>query len=183
MRITKEQSGCQKEPIPEERICDKHQNMKGFANDTYLLMYVISNAAAILFLLAAWKRPVIARFLFFILFAWAAWTNYTTIRSTPGVYQEYGDLTFLDAYEEFIHGWFRQHAVAAVQFIALSQALIAIAMLFNGWIFRWGCMGGILFLLAIAHFGVGSAFPCTLVLAAALYLLYVKREKIRLAWK
>lgn len=148
--------------------------MKGFENSTYVLMYVISNIVGFFMLWSAWRKPTLARILFFLLFAWASWTNWRIINTTPNAYLEYADLTFLDIYEQFIHGWFRQHSVAVVRFIATSQALIALSMFMGGWLFKWGCIGGVIFLLAIAPFGVGSAFPCTIFMSIALYLILRK---------
>jgi hypothetical protein len=45
-------------------------------------------------------------------------------------------------------------------------------MLLKGWIFRSGSIGAIIFLLAIMPFGVGSGFPCTAIMAAAIFLLF-----------
>jgi hypothetical protein len=47
-------------------------------------------------------------------------------------------------------------------------------MLLKGWIFKSGCIGGITFLVAIAPFGVGSGFPCTITFAIALAVLFRK---------
>jgi hypothetical protein len=61
-----------------------------------------------------------------------------------------------------------------VGFIATCQGLIALSMILKGWFFKTGCIGGIIFLLAIAPLGVGSGFPCTVVFAIALAVLYRK---------
>jgi hypothetical protein len=146
--------------------------MKGFENQTYLIAYIISNIVGLAMLFAARKWPRIGRFLFFLLFGWASWVNWTTAIETPQAYQEYADLTFSGFYQQFIHGWFKEHTLLAVGFIATAQGLIALSMLLKGWIYKMGCVGGILFLLAIMPFGVGSAFPCTLVMAIAMYVLW-----------
>jgi len=52
--------------------------------------------------------------------------------------------------------------------------LIAISMLLKGRIFKLGCIGGIIFLLSIAPFGVGSGFPCTITFSIALFILLKK---------
>jgi hypothetical protein len=43
--------------------------MKGLEDTTFLLMCSISNAVGLLLLSVAWKRPRIARVLFFLLFS------------------------------------------------------------------------------------------------------------------
>ena len=43
---------------------------------------------------------------------------------------------------------------------------------FPGWLYKAAVIGGTIFLVAIFPFGVGSAFPATLVMAAGLGILY-----------
>ncbi|HEX5152203.1 MAG TPA: hypothetical protein VFW07_12200 [Parafilimonas sp.] len=153
--------------------------MKGL--DNYLALYIISNAVALLILLAAWKTPKIARLLFFLLFAWASYTNCKFAVHNPTAYLEYANLSFLNIYIEFIQGWFSRHIMAAVGFIATCQGLIAISMLLKGWIFKTGCIGAMIFLIAIAPLGVGSGFPCTVIMAAAL-LIILKKSPAQYLW-
>jgi len=145
--------------------------MKGFENPTYLLLYIISNVVAILLLWSARKQPRIARLLFFLIFTWASWTNWTTVLRNPQFYIEYADLSFLNVYKQFIRGWFSNHITEAVGFIATCQALIAVSMLLKGWMLKMGAIGAIIFLLAIAPLGVGSAFPFSIITSIALYLI------------
>jgi hypothetical protein len=93
--------------------------------------------------------------------------NWRAALHTPQFYIDYADLTFSDIYKQFILDWFSNHITVVVGFIATCQALIAVAMLLKGWIFKLGAIGAIIFLLAIVPFGVGSAFP-SLVMALAL---------------
>ncbi len=151
--------------------------MKGFENPTYLVLYIISNIAALVMWVAAWKSPRLGRLLFFLLFAWASWTNWNAAIYTPNIYIEYADLSFLNMYRQFIRGWFSEHTQAAVGFIATCQALIAISMLLKRWILKLGVIGAIIFLLAIAPFGVGSAFPCTIIMALGMYVLFHSRAQ------
>jgi len=146
--------------------------MKGFDNTTYLLMYIISNAVALLILWVAWKQPRLARFLFFLLFAWASRANWTTALHHPQFYIEYADLSFLNIYRQFIRGWFSNHITEAVGLIATCQALIAVSMILKGWILKLGTISAIIFLLAIAPLGVGSAFPFSLIASGALYIIH-----------
>ena len=145
--------------------------MKGFENQTYLLMYIISNVVALLILSTAWKQPRIARLLFFLLFIWASWTNWKTALYNPQFYIEYADLSFLTIYRQFIRGWFSEHVTEMVGFIATCQALIAVSMLLKGWMLKTGAIGAIIFLLGIAPLGVGSAFPFSITASLALYLI------------
>jgi len=149
--------------------------MKGFENQTYLIAYIISNVVALILLWLAWKQPRAARLLFFLLFAWASWTNWITALHNPQFYIEYADLSFLRIYKQFIHGWFSRHITETVGFIATCQSLIALSMLFKGWILKIGAIAAIIFLLGIAPLGVGSAFPFSII--ASFALSHILRNK------
>lgn len=156
--------------------------MKGLDNDLYVVMLIISNAVAVLQLIAAWKWPRIARLSFFLLFAWASWMNWTTSQQSPQFYLEYADLTWSNWYYEFINGWFADHIQLAVGFVATCQGLIAISLLLKGWIFRIGAIGAIIFLLAILPLGVGSGFPCSGIMAIAIAVL-LRKHNNRFLWE
>jgi hypothetical protein len=55
-------------------------------------------------------------------------------------------------------------------------------MLLKGWIYRIGSIGGIVFLLAILPFGVGSGFPCTAIMAMAIFIL-LRKHNNEFVWK
>jgi hypothetical protein len=150
--------------------------MKGLENNTYLVLYIISNVIALLMLWASWKHYRISRLLFFLVFAWAGWTNWNEAIVAPQFYLDYASLTFSNLYRDFIEGWFSRHITLAVGFIATCQALIAISMLLKGWILKTGAIGAIIFLLTIAPLGVGSAFPCTVILAVAMWFVQRQRQ-------
>lgn len=156
--------------------------MKGLDNELYVILLTISNAVAILQLIAAIKWPRIARLSFFLLFAWASWTNWNESQQTPQFYLDYADLTWSGWYRDFIQGWFADHIQLAVGFIAICQGLIAISMLLKGWIFKIGGVGAILFLVSILPFGVGSGFPCTAIMAIAIYI-FLKKHDNKFIWE
>jgi hypothetical protein len=146
--------------------------MFGIDND-YIVPLLISNFAAIMILLASWKYPGFCRLLFFLLFAWAGWMNWTTVLGNPESYLEYGKFTWLSVYQKFIDGWFSHHLVLAVGFIASCQLMMAIGMLMKGLLFKIAAIGAIVFFLAILPLGVGSGFPCTLIAAIAMWRLFL----------
>ncbi len=150
--------------------------MKGLENQTYLFLLIISNVIAILQLLAAIKWPRMARLSFFLLFAWACWMNWKTSQQNPQYYLEYADLTWSNWYRNFINGWFADHIQLVIGFIATCQGLMAISFLLKGWIYKIGSTGAIIFLLYILPFGVGSGFPCTAIMAIAVYILFNKQS-------
>ena len=136
------------------------------------IAYSVSNLAALLLLWACWKKPAWGRLLFFLLFGWAAWFNSTMALSTPDIYTGYAQYAFFAVYRQFINGFFAEHTAPFVLAIALGQAGVAVGMLAKGWLFRLGAIGGMLFLVSIAPLGIGSAFPATLLMAGAIWMLY-----------
>jgi hypothetical protein len=145
------------------------------------IAYSLSNAVAILLLLAALKAPKLARILFAILFAWACGVNYATSSATPEVYLQYSEKA-IGIYAYFINGWFQQHITAFVRLIAVGQGLIALGMLMRGFWVKLACLGAIVFLLAIAPLGVYAAFPFSLTAAAACFFI-LKKDDRKSIWR
>lgn len=145
------------------------------------IAYTISNIIALLLLLGSWKLPHLTRLLFALLFGGGAWVNATTALEHPEFYLYYAT-DAVPVYRAFIQGWFARHSQEMVLLIASGQVLIALSMFTKGCIFRSGCLGGIIFLLAIAPLGVGSAFPFSLTAGVALWLLY-RRSSAHFLWE
>jgi len=141
--------------------------MKALENPEYLAAYILFNVLALFLVWAGYTRPRIARFMFFVMFAVAGVANWRLASAAPTDYLTYAETTFFPFYKQFILGWFSQHITITIQVIAGCQALIALGMLLKGFIFKVGCFGAILFLMSIVPFGVGSAFPCTLLMGIA----------------
>ena len=157
--------------------------MNGLENKVYLIAYIISNTFALLVLLFSWKHIKLCRMAFVILFGWASWANWTTAINSPDDYLDYAAFSFLPFYKHFIQGWFSNHICLIVGFIATVQAFIAISLILKGWVYKIGIIGGVLFLISIAPLGVGSAFPCTLLLALALGIIYKNHNEFILTRK
>jgi phosphate/sulfate permease len=61
--------------------------------------------------------------------------------------------------------------------IAAGQLAVGICLGVGGRLLRWGVLGGVVFLVAIAPLGfTGSAFPSTVLMAYRLLLLQVRRN-------
>jgi hypothetical protein len=131
---------------------------------------------------ASWKNLRLSRLLFFLLFLWASFTNATISNKRPEVYLEYADLALIGFYQDFILGWFRHNVQWVVQCVAASQAFIAVSMLLKGVVLKTGAIVAIIFLVSIAPLGVGSAFPTTLIMAAAMFLI-LKRNQHNYLWR
>ena len=156
--------------------------MRDLSYSVFLILYIFSNLLALAMLWAGWKNQRMLRLLVSLVFAWASWTNWNEAVIAPQFYMDYATLAFSGLYKHFINGWFSSHITLVVGLIATCQSLIAISMLFKGWIFKIGALGAIIFLIAIAPLGFGAAFPCTLIMAASIWLLLRKKE-INYLWK
>jgi hypothetical protein len=143
----------------------------------YILPYLFSNLIAIAIAFCAWKWPRVGRLLFFLLFAMAGVANTLVVQTAPWVYLDYAQHTFLPFYRDFILGFFSAHTQLLVQLIAIGQAAIAVLMWMKGIWLNLGLLGATVFLVAIAPLGVGSAFPCTLVMALGAVLLLARQRQ------
>ena len=147
--------------------------MKGL--DQYLVPYLISQAVGLGMLLVATRNIRISRILFSIMFMYAGCYNMYIGLIKPDTYLEFADLA-IPFYRNFINGWFSQYNHIVIPLIAIGQLLISIAMLLNG---RWvimACIGAILFLLCISPLMVGSAFPFSIPVSIAAFLILWKKE-------
>jgi hypothetical protein len=149
--------------------------------DQHLYFLVAANIVAWAILFLAIFYPRLARLSFFLLFAWACWVNWMTSQQTPGAYLEYAGLSVFPGYRSFIRGWFSRNIELTVGIIASCQGLIAIAMWTRGILFQLAAIGATVFLLAIIPLGIGSGFPATLVMAAAMLWLVIKHPGV-LIW-
>jgi len=148
----------------------------------YFIQWIVSNGIAIIILIAAIKRPKLARLLFFILFSWACWINYSTAHNNPEEYLNYASLTPFDFLRDFINGWFKANLTTMVTLIAIGQGIIALGILLKGWLVRMACIGAIIFLLAIIPLGIGSGFPFSIIVVIASYFI-LKRDDLNYIWK
>jgi hypothetical protein len=136
-----------------------------------LLAYTLSNLVAIVFVIAAYKWRRVARVLYAALFIWAAYTNWTVVHTDPASYL--GNAKYaIGFYRNFIQGTFSHYITPVVSLIAICQFFIGLGMLSRDIVMKTACLGGIIFLVAIAPLGVASAFPATLVFAIGLIILY-----------
>jgi hypothetical protein len=148
--------------------------MKGL--DQFLIPYLVSQAIAIIILFTAWKNTRLARLFFFLLFIWASATNMYLGIKDPDIYQEYADMA-IPAYKNFINGWFSQNKQIVIPLIAVGQVCISVGMLLKkDWV-SYACFGAIVFLLSIAPLGTGSAFPFSLIVSPAAWLIYRNDHK------
>jgi hypothetical protein len=138
----------------------------------YLGPYIGSNIVAIGLLVVAAKWPKVARALFILIFLAACIVNTFTALTQPEAYLMYGETAVVQVYRDFIYGPFSQYTAAFVLAIAIGQLTVAAFLVGKGILLRLGVIGGVIFLIAIAPLGVGSAFPFSLFAIAALLVMY-----------
>ena len=138
----------------------------------YVVPYIGSNVFSILLSVVAALWPQVSRWVFVVMFAGAGIFNAFVAIRQPSVYVEaYGPLAVLELYRSFIYGLFNRYTTAILLAIAAGQLLVGVLLTRRGAFFQLGVLGGIVFLAAIAPLGVGSAFPATLIMAAALFVV------------
>ncbi|NIM96900.1 MAG: hypothetical protein GTO24_02085 [candidate division Zixibacteria bacterium] len=148
-----------------------------FPLEEYLFPWIISNVVSLALLFVCYKWSRIGRYLFSFIFLAACIVNTLEAIGDPHTYVEtYGKLAFF-FYKDFIHGFFARHTTVIVLAIAAGQLLISVFLFLGKKFFIYGVSGGIIFLLAITPLGLGSAFPATLLMAAALAILFKKHRK------
>jgi hypothetical protein len=136
-----------------------------------IIAVVASNLVALVLLLLAWKKKNAARILFSILFLWAAFTNWKTVSSSPTVYLDYTKYA-IDPYVWIINNILAENIQGYIYAIAAGQLMIGLGFLGRGLLVKISCIGGIIFFVAIAPLGLGSAFPFSITASIALYILY-----------
>ena len=153
--------------------------MNGF--DEYIIPYVISQVVSIIILIAAWKRTRWGRWLFSVLFLWASVTNMYIGLTNPDSYLDNARFA-IPLYQDFINGWFSHYNHIIIPLIAVGQFLISIGMLLHGWWVKLACIGSIVFLLSIAPLVVGAAFPFSITVSIAGWLIFLNDDK-NYIWK
>ena len=147
----------------------------------YLVPYLISQAASLIILIAAWKRIRWARWLFSVLFLWASGTNMYIGLTDPDSYLDNARFA-IPLYQDFINGWFSYYNHIIIPLIAVGQFFIAIGMMLHSWWVKLACIGSIIFLLSIAPLMVGSAFPFSITVSIAAFLILINDDK-NYIWK
>src|SRR5678809_259527 len=147
----------------------------------YLLPYLISQAASLIILITAWKKTRWARWLFSVLFFWASATNMYIGLTDPDSYLDNARFA-IPLYQDFINGWFSHYNHIIIPLIAIGQFFIAAGMLLHGWWVKLACIGSIIFLLSISPLMVGSAFPFSITVSIASWVIFLNDDR-NYIWK
>ena len=138
--------------------------------------YVNTHVLTFVLIFICFKWPRIGKVAWGIIFILAGIFNLYTVISNPQAYLVYGSHV-VGLYQKFINGIFSSYTSLIVSLIASGQILVGIFLLMKRTLFLLGIVGGIIFLIAISPFGIGSAFPSTLLMAISLVLLYLQYKK------
>ena len=133
--------------------------------------YIGTHIVAILFLIAAWRWPRIARFVTGAGFIVAGGYNIWTAITSPSIYVAGFGAHAFPLYRMFIYGVFARHTISFVIAIAVGQIAVGGSMFASLRLRKLGYVGAIVFLLAITPLGFGSAAPSTLIFAVGITLL------------
>ena len=147
----------------------------------YLAPYLISQAASLVILIAAFRRTRWARWLFAVLFLWASATNMYIGLTDPDSYLDNARFA-IPLYQDFINGWFSHYNHIIIPLIAIGQFFISIGMALKGWWVKLACIGSITFLLSIAPLMIGAAFPFSITVSIAAWLILLNDDK-NYIWK
>jgi hypothetical protein len=143
----------------------------------YWFPYVITHAVTIILIIICYKWPKIGKVAWGIIFMLAGIFNIFMVIKDPQVYLGYRDHA-AEFYKFFLDGVFNSATIFIVCLIGAGQILVGIFLLRKGKLFLMGILGGIIFLVAIAPLGIGSAFPSTLLMALSLVLLHSRYKKV-----
>lgn len=139
----------------------------------YSVPLVVTNAVSLALVAVAFIWPNGLRWFLALFFIGSAFVNAILALRCPGLYvQATRHVALLQVYRDFITGFFSRHTTLIVILIALGQFLCGLFLALGGRWLWWGTAGVIIFLLAIAPLGAFSAFPATILWAAAAFIAY-----------
>ncbi len=145
--------------------------------EEYMLPVILANLVAFVLVLSSYNFPRFLRVIWGLIFIIAGIFNLITVYNEPGVYVDAFGPPAIDIYQQFINGPFSERSALYVTLIALGQILAGGLIWSGGFWYYLGLTGGVIFMLAIAPLGVGSAFPAPLIMAFGLILMMRKKRK------
>ena len=153
--------------------------MEFLDDPAYRIPYLISNGVALFMLFLAVAHVKWGRRAYATLFLWAAWMNASVAWNDPISYLRFADLTFSEFYRDFMLNTFAPDIQRYMAAVAVLLGLTALGITVGGIWRVIASIGGILFFLIVAPFGVGSALRCTLILALGLFIILWKHIRSR----
>ncbi len=143
----------------------------------YFIPIFVSNLLAIVLMLLSYHFPRVLRVIWGAVFIIAGIINLITVYNNPLIYIEGFGPTAIPFYQEIIYGPFSEYPGFYITLISIGQIIIGGMIWSKKFWFILGCLGAVIFLLAIVPLGVGSAFPSTVFMALAIIFLMRKKRK------
>jgi hypothetical protein len=160
--------------IPNVAIAEAKAAAPEITFKAYLIPILISNAIAVLLIVLCAAFPKAGRIAWIVIFLAAGIFNIYSAITAPQAYLMYEKTALLPVYKDFISGPFSRNITLYVTLIGAGQIVTALLLIMRKPLFFLGILGGIVFLLAIVPLGIGSAFPCTLLMIISLLVLQAR---------
>lgn len=138
----------------------------------HIIPFLICQSIGVVCLTLAVTKPNMARWILAIIFFAAAILNARLALTQPAVYQDFAEFVIVPIYREIITGPFKLYATPVVLVIALCQLAIAVLFAIGGKSTSVAVIGACFFFAGIAPFGIGSAFPMSVLLSLAALVAY-----------
>ena len=138
--------------------------------------FIISHVLALLYVMAAWRRPRATRYVTGVGFLFAGAFNAWWAATAPAIYVAAYGPHAIPLYRTFIYGAFARHTAAFVLAIAAGQMAIGVLAFAPLPWRRLSYAGAIVFLVAITPLGIGAAAPSELIFAVGVALLFRERR-------
>jgi len=158
-------------------VISKNDSVPDITLKAYLIPLIISNLVAILLIFICLKWPRAGRIAWIVIFLAAGLFNIYTASTGPQAYLMYGKTAVLTGYKQFIYGIFSEHIALFITLIGSGQLLAGVLLMLKRPLVFLGILGGIIFLLSITPLGIGSAFPCTILMTGSLIILYLNLKR------
>lgn len=133
--------------------------------------YIVTHIIAALFLITAWRAPVMTRVVAALGFTVAGGYNIWTAMDSPSSYVAAFGPHALPMYQTFIYGVFARHTAPIVFAISLGQLAVGVSLFAKLRCRKVGYAGAIVFFIAVTPLGIGPAAPSTLIFASGMALM------------
>jgi hypothetical protein len=145
--------------------------------EEYMLPIILANLVAVVLTLSSYNFPRFMRFIWGLVFIIAGIFNLITVYNEPRIYVDAYGPSAIQAYQQIIYGPFSEQPAIYVTLIAVGQIIVGSLIWSRKFWYYLGLIGGVIFMLAIAPLGVGSAFPATVIMALGLILMMRKNRR------
>ena len=142
----------------------------------YFIPIFIGNLLAIILMLLSYHFPRVLRVVWGAIFITMGIISLITVYNNPSVFIDLIGSKPVKFYQEFINKTLLKNPGAYISLLGVIQILFG-GMIWSRKVwFILGCIGAVLFLLAILPLGVALTFPLTIFMALSIIFLMRKRR-------